>query len=54
MKKLLSVLFLLSFTLASAVYAQDIQIKGTVVSGADNEPLPNLAHVQGPDAPTIS
>ncbi len=39
MKKLLSVLFLLSFTLA-AVYAQNIQIKGTVVSGTDNEPLP--------------
>ena len=38
MKKLLSVLFLLSFTLA-AVYAQNIQIKGTVVSGTDNEPL---------------
>ena len=30
MKKLLSVLFLLSFTLAS-VYAQDIQVKGTVI-----------------------
>ena len=29
MKKLLSVLFLLSFTLAS-VYAQNIQVKGTV------------------------
>ncbi len=41
MKKLLSVLFLLSFTLAS-VYAQNIQIKGTVVSGADNEPLPGV------------
>lgn len=41
MKKLLSVLFLLSFTLA-AVYAQNIQIKGTVVSGADNEPLPGV------------
>lgn len=38
MKKLLSVLFLLSFTLAS-VYAQNIQVKGTVVSGVDNEPL---------------
>lgn len=38
MKKLLSVLFLLSFTLAS-VYAQNIQVKGTVVSGSDNEPL---------------
>ena len=35
MKKLLSVLFLLSFTLAS-VYAQNIQVKGTVVRGSDN------------------
>lgn len=41
MKKLLSVLFLLSFTLAS-VYAQNIQVKGTVVSGTDNEPLPGV------------
>ena len=41
MKKLLSVLFLLSFTLAS-VYAQNIQVKGTVVSGSDNEPLPGV------------
>ena len=41
MNKLLSVLFLLSFTLA-AVYAQNIQIKGTVVSGTDNEPLPGV------------
>ena len=41
MKKLFSVLFLLSFTLA-AVYAQNIQIKGTVVSGTDNEPLPGV------------
>lgn len=41
MKKLLSVLFLLSFTLA-AIYAQNIQIKGTVVSGTDNEPLPGV------------
>ena len=41
MKKLSSVLFLLSFTLA-AVYAQNIQIKGTVVSGTDNEPLPGV------------
>ena len=41
MKKLLSVLFILSFTLA-AVYAQNIQIKGTVVSGTDNEPLPGV------------
>lgn len=39
MKKLLSVLFFLSFTLAS-VYAQNIQVKGTVVGGSDNEPLP--------------
>ena len=41
MKKLLSVLFLLSFTLAS-VYAQNMQVKGTVVSGSDNEPLPGV------------
>lgn len=41
MKKLLSVLFLLSFTLAS-VFAQNIQVKGTVVSGSDNEPLPGV------------
>lgn len=41
MKKLLSVLFLLSFTFAS-VYAQNIQVKGTVVSGSDNEPLPGV------------
>ncbi|MBU3814416.1 MAG: TonB-dependent receptor [Candidatus Bacteroides intestinipullorum] len=41
MKKLLSVLFLLSFTLAS-VYAQDIQVKGTVVSGSDDFPLPGV------------
>ena len=41
MKKLLSVLFLLSFTLAS-VYAQNIQVKGTAVSGTDNEPLPGV------------
>lgn len=41
MKKLLSVLFLLSFILAS-VYAQNIQVKGTVVSGSDNEPLPGV------------
>ncbi|SHJ34592.1 SusC/RagA family TonB-linked outer membrane protein [Bacteroides stercorirosoris] len=42
MKKLLSVLFLLSFTLLASVYAQDIQVKGTVVSGTDNEPLPGV------------
>lgn len=41
MKKLLAVLFLLNFTLAS-VYAQNIQVKGTVVSGSDNEPLPGV------------
>lgn len=41
MKKLLSVLFLLSFSLA-AVYAQDIQVKGTVISATDNEPLPGV------------
>lgn len=44
MKKLLSVLFLLSFTLAS-VYAQDIQVKGTVVSGTDDFPLPGVSVV---------
>lgn len=38
MKKFLSVLFLLSFTLAT-VHAQDLQVKGTVVSGSDGEPL---------------
>ncbi len=38
---MLLVLFLLSFTLAS-VYAQNIQVKGTVVSGSDNEPLPGV------------
>lgn len=41
MKKLLSVLFLFSFASAS-VYAQNIQVKGTVVSGSDNEPLPGV------------
>ncbi len=41
MKKLLSVLFMLSLTLAS-VYAQNIQVKGTVVSGTDNGPLPGV------------
>lgn len=34
-------LFLLSSALAS-VYAQNIQVKGTVVSGTDNEPLPGV------------
>ena len=61
MKKLLSVLFLLSFTLA-AVYAQNIQIKGTVVSGTDNEPLPGvnvvvkgiLPQVQSPISTVLS
>ena len=51
MKKLLSVLFLLSFTLAS-VYAQDIQVKGTVISGADNEPLPGVNVVVKDNATT--
>ena len=41
MKKLLSVLFLFSFTFAT-VYAQSIQVKGIVVSGSDNEPLPGV------------
>lgn len=41
MKKLLSVLFMLSFTFA-AVWAQNIQVKGTVVSGSDDYPLPGV------------
>lgn len=41
MKKFLSVLFLMGFALAS-VYAQNIQIRGTVISGSDNEPLPGV------------
>ena len=41
MKKLLSVLFMLGLTLAS-VYAQNIQVKGTVASGTDNSPLPGV------------
>lgn len=41
MKKVLSILFLLSFTLASAI-AQNIQVKGTVVGDSDNEPLPGV------------
>ena len=41
MKKLLSVLFMLSFTFA-AVWAQNIQVKGTVVSGSDDFPLPGV------------
>lgn len=41
MKKLWSVLFLLSFILSS-VYAQNVQVKGTVLSGSDNEPLPGV------------
>lgn len=32
---------MLSFTFA-AVWAQNIQVKGTVVSGTDNEPLPGV------------
>ena len=51
MKKVLSFLFLLSFTLAS-VFAQNIQVKGTVVSGADNEPLPGVNVVVKGDAAT--
>lgn len=51
MKKVLSVLFLLSFTLAS-VFAQNIQVKGTVVSGSDNEPLPGVNVVVKGDAAT--
>ena len=41
MKKLLSVLFLLSFTLASA-FAQNVLVSGKVVSAVDNEPLPGV------------
>lgn len=41
MKKVFLFLFLLSSALAS-VYAQNIQVKGTVVSGTDNEPLPGV------------
>lgn len=41
MRKLFSVLFLLSFTLTS-VYAQTMQIRGTVSSGSDGEPLPGV------------
>lgn len=32
---------MLSFTFAT-VWAQNIQVKGTVVSGTDNEPLPGV------------
>ena len=41
MKKLLSVLFLLSFILASA-FAQNVLVSGKVVSAVDNEPLPGV------------
>lgn len=41
MRKLLLVLFLLNFAFIS-VFAQDIQVKGIVVSGTDNEPLPGV------------
>ncbi len=40
MKKLLAVLFLLGTYLT--VFSQNIQIQGTVVGGADNEPLPGV------------
>lgn len=40
MKKLLSFLFLLCFTYS--VYAQNIQVQGTVVAGEDNSPLPGV------------
>lgn len=54
MKKLLSFLFLLSFTLAS-VYAQNIQVKGTVISGSDNEPLTGVSvAVKGTTTGTIT
>ena len=51
MKKFLSVLLMLSFTLAT-VYAQNIQVKGTVVSAVDNEPLPGVNVVVKGDATT--
>jgi TonB-linked SusC/RagA family outer membrane protein len=41
MKRLLTIFMMLSFTLAS-VYAQTIQVKGTVVSGTDNDGLPGV------------
>lgn len=40
MKKLISILFLLGMYLS--VYAQNIQVTGTVVGGSDNEPLPGV------------
>ncbi|MDL2303719.1 TonB-dependent receptor [Bacteroides sp. OttesenSCG-928-D19] len=40
MKKLFSVLFLLGITLT--VFSQNIQIKGVIVGGQDNEPLPGV------------
>ncbi len=43
MKKLVAILFLLSTGLA--VFAQTIQVKGTVVDGLDNEPLPGVTVV---------
>ncbi|MGL5273121.1 MAG: SusC/RagA family TonB-linked outer membrane protein, partial [Phocaeicola sp.] len=41
MKKLATVLFLLSFTLAS-VWAQALQVKGVIVGASDGEPLPGV------------
>ena len=41
MKKLLSVLFLLSFIL-TPVFAQNVSVSGKVVSAVDNEPLPGV------------
>ncbi len=43
MKKLFSILFLLGTCLA--VFAQNIQVQGTVVGGSDNEPLPGVSVV---------
>lgn len=41
MKKLLSVLLLLCITLFTA-YSQNLQVKGNIVSGPNNEPLPGV------------
>lgn len=45
MKKLLLILFLLGFSF-TGLLAQNIQVKGLVVSGLDNEPLPGVNVVQ--------
>ena len=51
MKKLISVLFSLTF-IFSSVYAQNIQIKGKVISNAFNEPLPGV-NVTLKDNPSV-